>query len=136
MGNLQDIISALMANKGQQVSAPQGQWQGNGVFMNQGRASIPAGSVADRLMAGNFGPSPNNTAPPGFRIPEIVSAILNGGGGGQTQPQAAPAAPQTPQMAFDNLSNENGIGYGFENGQRYRLDQMAPGSWTYNRGQF
>lgn len=48
---------------------------GNGVFLQNGKSIIPAGTIAERLMAGDFGPHPNASAPPGFRIPEIVQAL-------------------------------------------------------------
>lgn len=69
-------------------------FQGNGVFMQNGQAVIPPGSVADRLAQGNFGPTPNNTAPPGFQIPRTLSPEeLAKGLAGPVQGQA----PQ-PQM--------------------------------------
>ena len=79
-----------------------GKFNGNGVFMQDGRAVIPAGATADRLQAGEFGPHPNATAPPGFRIPDIVAALQN------TQPQGqAQAGPEQQESWIDAMTRYN-----------------------------
>lgn len=54
-------------------------WQGNGIFRSGGMDFIPAeSSAAARLLAGVYGPHPNQSAPPGF------GGVIAGPGGAQT----------------------------------------------------
>jgi|DEB0MinimDraft_6_1074348.scaffolds.fasta_scaffold39072_2 hypothetical protein len=73
-------------------------FQGNGVFLKGGQGVVPAGHVANRLQAGQFGPTPNASAPPGFVVPatgenvaptNIQSEILPQDG--SFQPASSPA---------------------------------------------
>lgn len=74
-------------------------FQGNGIYMTDGQATLPPGVVADRLAQGNFGPVPNQSAPPGFQIPRTLTPeqLANAlGGQAPPPPQAPAAAPQPP----------------------------------------
>lgn len=71
-------------------------FQGNGIYMTDGQATLPPGMVADRLAQGNFGPVPNQSAPPGFQIPQTLTPEqLAQALGGRTA-QQPPMAPQAP----------------------------------------
>lgn len=50
-------------------------FQGNGVFLDQGQNVIPDGTIAQKMLAGNFGPGAYQTAPPGFVMPEVRSQM-------------------------------------------------------------
>ena len=41
-------------------------WNGNNVFRAEGYQFVPSGSTAAKLLAGAYGPDPNQTAPQGF----------------------------------------------------------------------
>lgn len=68
-------------------------FQGNGVFLDNGQAVIPDGSVAQRMQAGNFGPGPYQTAPPGFVMPEVRQQMAQAL---QQPPQEDPTGQNTP----------------------------------------
>lgn len=79
---------------------------GNSIFLKDGSPVIPDNAIAQRLRAGNFGPAPNNTAPPGYVLPPSItpqmmalalrSGILPNIGGQRPPPPSPPAAPQVP----------------------------------------
>lgn len=74
-------------------------FQGNGIYMQDGQAVIPPGQVADRLAQGNFGPVPNQSAPPGFQIPRTLTPeqFANALSGQTAQsPMQQMAQPQAP----------------------------------------
>lgn len=59
-------------------------WQGNGIFRSGGMDFIPEGtSTAARLLAGSYGPHPNQSAPPGF------GGVIAGPSGAQTYGQGS-----------------------------------------------
>lgn len=82
---------------------------GHGVYLEGGNPVLPANAIAERLRAGNFGPSPNDTAPPGFQLPPEIppqmmaaalrSNLLPNVGGGAPPAPAPAAAPAAPQMS-------------------------------------
>lgn len=88
-------------------------FQGNSIYMQNGEAVIPPGTIADRLAQGNFGPVPNQSAPPGFQIPRTLTPeqLANAlGGQAPPPPQAPAAAPQPPfQQQMQSFINQNAI---------------------------
>ncbi|MGE0757075.1 MAG: hypothetical protein AB7O38_08645 [Pirellulaceae bacterium] len=54
-------------------------FNGHGIYLENGKQVTQPGTHYDRMLAGNFGPMPNQTAPPGFRIPDLASAVQNAG---------------------------------------------------------
>lgn len=80
-------------------------FQGNGIYMQDGQAVLPPGQVADRLAQGNFGPVPNQSAPPGFQIPRTLTPeqLAQALSGRQAPQMAQPLAMpwwQQPNSAF------------------------------------
>lgn len=77
-------------------------WTGNGVFRSGGVDFIPEGtSTAARLLAGAYGPHPNQNAPPGF------GGLIAGPGGVQSYGSGGQLAEL---LATFNQQNPNGIG--------------------------
>lgn len=73
-------------------------FQGNGVFLKDGQGVVPAGHVANRLQAGQFGPTPNASPPPGFVVPSTGGGVAPSGiqseilpQDGSFQPASSPA---------------------------------------------
>lgn len=96
-------------------------FQGNDVFLSGGQPVMPANAIAAKLREGNFGPFPNQSAPPGYVLPQtmdpgkIASALRSNilpniaGGGPPVAPQ--PAAPPQP-LSFMGTSNNPAGMYG------------------------
>lgn len=101
-------------------------WQGNGIFRSGGMDFVPEGtSAAARLLAGVYGPHPNQNAPPGFggvvagpsgaqtygsgsQLAQLLAGFRQVNPGGVPQASAgmpptvaakAPAAPETSQRS-------------------------------------
>lgn len=105
---------------------------GNDIFLSGGKPVMPANAIAEKLRAGNFGPFPNQSAPPGYVLPQtmepgkIASALRSNilpNIGGAKPPAAAPAAPASP-----------GPGYAFYNGAWHSPESVwgnsgPPGGW-------
>ena len=105
-------------------------FSGNGVFLENGAPVIPQNAIAERLRAGNFGPFPNSTAPPGYQVPGspvnpamMAAALRSGllpniaGNNPQAQPPAAapvmaPAAPPPNPFQPFGPGGDIGVGYG------------------------
>lgn len=103
-------------------------YAGNNIFLSGGLPVLPQGGVMQRLAQGNFGPVPNNTAPPGFTLPANVpgsslaemlaaqggvgaapanmptSGIL-GSGVGQAPPATLPTPPPTAMAPLTREQN-------------------------------
>lgn len=75
-------------------------WQGNAIFRSGGMNYIPEqSSVAARLLAGVYGPHPNQSAPPGF------GGVIAGKNGAQTYGQGSQLAQL---LAAFQQANPNG----------------------------
>jgi len=80
-------------------------FQGNGVFLKDGQGVMPAGPAAARLQAGNFGPTPNGTAPPGFVMPGMADALQSvSGPTSNILPQDGSMAPAPNEAPPDLLT--------------------------------
>lgn len=93
-------------------------FQGNDVFLSGGQPVMPANAIAEKLRSGNFGPFPNQSAPPGFVLPptmdpgKIASALRsnilpNIGGArppGTGSPANGPAGGVPEGFAFNPAS--------------------------------
>lgn len=96
---------------------------GNDVFLSGGKPVMPNNAIAERLRAGNFGPFPNQSAPPGYVLPQtmdpamIASALRSnilpniGGAKPPAAALAAPAAAPAPAPAPWHDWNSHFSGY-------------------------
>lgn len=112
-------------------------FQGNGIYMTDGQATLPPGVVADRLAQGNFGPVPNQSAPPGFQIPRTLTPEQLANALGTKAPAAAPSAPAPSPMnpgesQFDFLSRMSLVDPGKYLPQLYQYQIQNP-NW-HNMG--
>lgn len=82
---------------------------GNDIFLSQGQNVLPDGPVLARLLAGQFGPHPNDTAPPGFIIPPAAPSPI-----AEMLKVLPPATPPTPpaRLVGQPFDSNGGIGTG------------------------
>lgn len=91
-------------------------WNGNNVFRTEGFQFVPHGSTAARLLAGAYGPDPNQTAPAGFgglvakadgsfgtygsgsQLASLLAGV-NQATGGKLGPRPAAGPPSVPAQA-------------------------------------
>jgi hypothetical protein len=85
---------------------------GNRVFLENNQAVLPEGPALSRLLAGNFGPSPNDSAPPGFFIAPQASGSPLADALRVAIPPTPPPAPQTPLPSAQGQNFPIGIGAG------------------------
>lgn len=95
---------------------------GNSVFLKDNAPVIPAGAIAEKLRSGNFGPYPNQSAPPGFVLPpeidpKVMAAALRSSIlpniAGNKPPEAkqpGPQGPAAPPVQIDPITGAPMIG--------------------------
>lgn len=54
------------------MPSPMTPFAGNNIFLSGGQPVMPANAIAEKLRAGNFGPFPNQSAPPGYVLPPAM----------------------------------------------------------------
>lgn len=55
---------------------PMQPFAGNSIFLSGGQPVMPANAIAEKLRAGNFGPFPNQSAPPGYVLPQVMDPAM------------------------------------------------------------
>lgn len=100
--------------------AEQPAFNGNGIYLQNNNPVMQAGAIAEKLKSGNFGPFPNQSAPPGFVLPPDISpqmlasalrsGILPNIGGGKPPAPAPAAAPQPPMQPWNGMPPGFGVG--------------------------